>query len=94
MRDGKSGQASNLFSAPAVVTQLLLFGFVTIPRSFLVSRAQNSNKITNYIKSTVKTFLSGTRVVLPEKRICLLWRTGRHQTQKGSTDHRKENPGK
>lgn len=46
------GQASNPFATSAVVTQLLWFGIVTTLRSFLISGAQNSNKIPDYLKST------------------------------------------
>lgn len=89
MGDEEREQTSNPFVASTVVTQILWFGFVTIVRNFLGSREQNSDKI-----HKVKTFLSGRRVVLPEECTCLLCWKRRHQTQTGSTDHRKENPGK
>lgn len=91
-REGE--QASNPFVASAVVKQHPWFGFFTILRSFLVSREQTSNKISNYLISRVKTLLSGKWVALPKECTCLLCWTGKHQTQNGWTDCRKENPGK
>ena len=56
------------------------------------TKQQQNNQLFKIHK--VKTFLSGSRIVLPEERTCLLCWTGRCQTQNGSRDHRKENPGK
>lgn len=95
MGDGEGEQASNPFVASAVVTQHPWLGFFIILKSFLVSRVKNSNKISDYLISTeLKTLISGKWAALSEECTCLLCWTGRHQTQNGLRDHRKENPEK
>lgn len=83
--DGERKQTSNLFVARAIITQLLWFGFGILLRSLLVSTAQNSNKKPWPLKiHEVKTLF--VREASWRSMDLLCW-TGRHWTQRKSTDY-------